>query len=97
MLWTRVPPAIAIALRSPFRLTVRSYFSGANVLRVAMCWFPVANGETFVRPLGLDPSDPDFLSQRKRHIVDLVVRGMRIQTNSAVGQPELAKPSASNP
>jgi TetR/AcrR family transcriptional regulator len=55
---------------------------------VALCWFPLANGETFVRPLGLDPAAPEFLAARKRHIVDLVLRGMGLEPAPPAGPAE---------
>ena len=45
---------------------------------LALCWFPVAHAETFARGLGLDPDDPAFAATRKRHVVDLLLRGLRL-------------------
>jgi AcrR family transcriptional regulator len=42
---------------------------------VALCWFPLAYEDTFLRPLGLEARDPRFLAERKRHVIDLIVGG----------------------
>lgn len=42
---------------------------------VGMCFFPIAH-YPFVEALGLDPRDPAFLEERKRHVVDLVLHGV---------------------
>jgi len=44
---------------------------------LALCWFPIAHAETFARGLGLDPADPAFVAARTRHVVDLLLRGLR--------------------
>lgn len=44
---------------------------------LALCWFPFAHADTFARALGLDPADPGFVAARTRHVVDLLVRGLR--------------------
>lgn len=44
---------------------------------LALCWFPVAHADTFARGLGLDPSDPAFNETRIRHVVELLLRGLR--------------------
>ena len=40
---------------------------------VALCWFPMAHADTFLKPLGVDGHDPAFLSQRKQHVVNLLL------------------------
>ncbi len=42
----------------------------------ALCWFPLAHTETFVRPLGIDAQDAAFWAARKQHIIDLVLYGV---------------------
>jgi TetR/AcrR family transcriptional regulator len=42
---------------------------------VALCWFPLAQAETFLKPLGIDGHDPDFLVRRKQHVVQLLLEG----------------------
>ena len=44
---------------------------------VALCWFPVAHADTFLKPLGVDGRDPDFLSRRKQHVVNLLLERNR--------------------
>lgn len=39
----------------------------------ALCWFPTAHAETFLRPLGIDVHDPDFRARYKQHIVHLLL------------------------
>lgn len=39
----------------------------------ALCWFPVAQADTFLKPLGVDIRDPDFLARRKQHVVNLLL------------------------
>lgn len=39
----------------------------------ALCWFPMAHADTFLKPLGINAHDPDFLEKRKRHIVALLL------------------------
>ena len=42
---------------------------------VALCWFPLAYEDTFLRPLGIEARDPRFLAERKRHVIDLILGG----------------------
>lgn len=44
---------------------------------LALCWFPLAHADTFTRGLGLDPDAPTFLPMWKRHVVTLVLGGLR--------------------
>ncbi|GHO83986.1 TetR/AcrR family transcriptional regulator [Dictyobacter formicarum] len=39
----------------------------------ALCWFPMAHAETFLRPLGVNVHDPDFRARYKQHIVHLLL------------------------
>lgn len=39
----------------------------------ALCWFPTAHAETFLRPLGVNVHDPDFRDRYKRYIVHLLL------------------------
>lgn len=44
---------------------------------VALCWFPLAQATTFLKPLGVDIGDPAFLARRKQHVVQLLLDGNR--------------------
>ncbi len=44
---------------------------------IGLCWFPLVHSSTMLGALGLDPSDPGFLEERKRHVVELVLQGFR--------------------
>ena len=43
----------------------------------ALCWFLLVHGPTVLRALGVDAADPSFLAERRRHVVNLVVQGLR--------------------
>ena len=43
---------------------------------VALCFFPLAHADSLLKALGVDPFSPAFLETRKRHVVDLVLRGL---------------------
>ncbi len=43
----------------------------------AMCWFPLSQKDTLMRALGEDPYDAAFTEARKRHVVELVLEGIR--------------------
>lgn len=40
---------------------------------VALCWFPTAHAETFLKPLGVNAYDPAFQTRYKRHLVQLLL------------------------
>ncbi|WP_165422936.1 TetR/AcrR family transcriptional regulator [Ktedonosporobacter rubrisoli] len=40
---------------------------------VALCWFPLAQADTFMKPLGLDAHDPEFLARRREHVISLLL------------------------
>jgi len=40
---------------------------------VALCWFPMAHGQTFLKALDIDAQDPDFLAKYKQHIITLLL------------------------
>lgn len=40
---------------------------------VALCWFPLAQAATFLKPLGVDIADPAFLARRKQHVIQLLL------------------------
>ncbi len=39
----------------------------------ALCWFPMAHASTFLKPLGVNAHDPDFLKRRKQHVIALLL------------------------
>lgn len=43
---------------------------------IALCWFPVAHEQTFLRPLGIETNDIAFWDRRKQHIIDLILHGI---------------------
>lgn len=47
---------------------------------VALCFFPFAHAGGLLKEIGLDPYDPTFLEARKRHVADLVLRGILAPT-----------------
>ena len=49
---------------------------------VALCWFPLAQASTFLKPLGVDISNPDFLARRKQHVVSLLLEGQGYHSQS---------------
>lgn len=63
-----------ILARGPFRAVDPALFL---LDLLALCWFPFAHADTFARGLGLDATDPSFVAARKRHVVDLLLRGAR--------------------
>jgi AcrR family transcriptional regulator len=44
---------------------------------LALSWFHVVHGPTVLRGLGINAEDPAFLEERRRHVVTLVVQGLR--------------------
>jgi AcrR family transcriptional regulator len=66
-------------------LTAELASEGAQFLLsiIALCWFPLVHRSTIVRALGLDPEAPDFPARRRRHVVDLVLHGIRARCAEA--------------
>lgn len=46
------------------------------VSMLALSWFHLVHGPTVLKALGIDAADPAFREARRRHVVDLVVRGL---------------------
>ena len=44
---------------------------------MGLCWFPTVHAGTVLPALGFDPRSPEFHEQRKRHVVELVLRGVQ--------------------
>lgn len=80
-----VPPHVAAAqealsaLRDELSMGPGMSQEAAQLLLsiIGLCWFPLAHSNTVLRALGIDPTDPSFLEQRKRHVIDLVTNGLR--------------------
>lgn len=66
-------PAAAEAGVSPQRLALDL---------VALCWYPFAHEHTLVAALGLDPRDPSFAAEQRRHLGELV-RALAARRRSA--------------
>lgn len=63
--------------------------AGARQLLVSMLalsWFHVVHGPTVLRALGINAADPAFVEERRQHVVNLVVQGLRGQLGSG-GSP----------
>ncbi len=48
---------------------------------VALCWAALTHGQTLLPALGLDPADPAFIEKRKRHVADVLLRGLGSTTH----------------
>jgi AcrR family transcriptional regulator len=44
---------------------------------LALCWFPFAHADTFARALGFDPMSSGARERWRRHVVDLLLRGIQ--------------------
>jgi TetR/AcrR family transcriptional regulator len=44
---------------------------------IALCWFPLVHTRTVAPAVGVAFEQPDDFERRKRHVVDLVVHGLR--------------------
>lgn len=53
---------------------------------IALCWFPMVHAGTVVQALGVDPANPRFLEERRRHVVGLVLQGMERRVVAAEAQ-----------
>ena len=63
--------------RGPFREDVDAKQLAISI--IALCFFPFAHaGGLLDKQLGLDPYDPAFIEERKRHVVDLVMKGILV-------------------
>jgi TetR/AcrR family transcriptional regulator len=80
------------AFRQELGLDISDTTEAAHLLLslVALTWFPIVHGRTFLKAVGLDPARPDFAEQRRRHITTLLLGALR--ERSAAGGP--ASPSA---
>jgi TetR/AcrR family transcriptional regulator len=44
---------------------------------ISLCWFPLIHARTVVPAVGVSLSDSDALERRKRHVISLVLHGLR--------------------
>jgi AcrR family transcriptional regulator len=44
---------------------------------IALCWFPLVHGKTVAPAVGVGLQDADAFERRKRHVIDLVLHGIR--------------------
>jgi TetR/AcrR family transcriptional regulator len=44
---------------------------------ISLCWFPLIHGRTVAPAVGVRLEDPDDLERRKRHVISLVLHGLR--------------------
>jgi TetR/AcrR family transcriptional regulator len=56
---------------------------------IALCWFHLIHARTVAPAVGVALEDPDDLARRKRHVVDLVLHGVRgFASSTPTLQPE---------
>lgn len=67
------------AFRQELGLDISDTAEAAHLLLslVALTWFPIIHGRTFLKAVGLDPSHPEFAGQRKRHLTVLLLGALR--------------------
>ncbi len=67
------------AFRQELGLDISDTAEAAHLLLslVALTWFPIVHGRTFLRAVGLDPAAPELAEQRKRHITTLLLGALR--------------------
>ena len=58
------------------------------VSMLALSWFHVVHGPTVLRGLGVDAASPAYREDRRRHVVNLVVQGVRGRLAGGVGKYE---------
>jgi hypothetical protein len=44
---------------------------------ISLCWFPLIHARTVAPAVGVSLSDPAELERRKRHVISLVLHGLR--------------------
>jgi len=67
------------AFRQELGLDISDTTEAAHLLLslVALTWFPIIHGKTFLKAVGLDPAAPQLAEQRKRHITTLLLGALR--------------------
>ena len=58
---------------------------------IALCWFPLIHARTVAPAVGIEFHDTADLERRKRHVVDLVLHGVRGLTAPAAATATLAE------
>ena len=58
---------------------------------VSLCFFPLAHADSLLKALGVNPSDPAFLEARKRHVVELMLRGLSAEEAGSDGASRFAE------
>ncbi|MGH7561874.1 MAG: TetR/AcrR family transcriptional regulator [Gemmatimonadales bacterium] len=73
------------AFRQELGLDISDTDEAAHLLLslVALTWFPIIHGRTFLKAVGLDPARPDFAEQRRRHIATLLLGALRERAAAA--------------
>ncbi|HLB55631.1 MAG TPA: TetR/AcrR family transcriptional regulator [Gemmatimonadales bacterium] len=77
------------AFRQELGLDISDTTEAAHLLLslVALTWFPIVHGRTFLKAVGLDPGAPEFGDQRKRHITTLLLGALRERAAFTSGIP----------
>jgi AcrR family transcriptional regulator len=67
------------AFRQELGLDISDTSEAAHLLLslVALTWFPIIHGATFLKAVGLDPQAPGFADQRRKHITMLLLGALR--------------------
>jgi TetR/AcrR family transcriptional regulator len=66
------------------------------VSMLALSWFHVVHAPTVLRGLGINAATAAFREERRRHVVNLVVRGLRGQLGGGTRPPSAVGPGASS-
>ena len=76
--------------RGPFREDVDPKQLAISI--IALCFFPFAHADGLLKKqLGLDPYDADFIEERKRHVVNLLMHGILAREGSESSGPLAAR------
>jgi len=66
------------------------------VSMLALSWFHVVHAPTVLRGLGINAATAAFREERRHHVVNLVVRGLRGQFGGGIRPPSAVGPAASS-
>jgi TetR/AcrR family transcriptional regulator len=64
---------------------------------ISLCWFPLVHARTVVPAVGVALDDPQELERRKRHVISLVLHGLRGPGRLAQDEPGALTPTFSEP